>query len=81
MHRTMYTMKEKLAHLDKAKAAMKPSVPVKKSTLSTGIAERGLQGLISRKPVPCTLSAKSTEIGLNFLFSRIISILITITKL
>jgi len=36
------------------------SVPATTSTNSTGIAERGFQGLISGKPVPCTLSTKST---------------------
>ena len=41
-----------------------PSVPGTTSTNSTGIAERGLQGLISGKPVPCTLSTKSTTTSL-----------------
>ncbi len=37
------------------------SVPATTSTISTGIAIRGLQGPISRKPVPCTLSTNSTS--------------------
>lgn len=44
------------------------SVPVKKSTSSTGSAEWGFLGLVSGKPVPCTLSTKSTVTVLNPFF-------------
>jgi len=50
--------------LKQLKISRELSVPGTTSTISTGIAERGLQGLISRKPVPCTLSTKSTTTSL-----------------
>ena len=43
----------------------KLSAPGTTSTIFTGIAERGLQGLISTKLILCTLSKKSTITVLN----------------
>jgi len=43
-----------------------PSVPATTSKISTGIANLGLQSLISRKPVPCTISINPTIMVVQF---------------